>query len=58
MTFPRYWTGEKLPEILYNPDNMHGAEIRCFLGTTTEAVRSNPLRPVTIEPVFLDNFRE
>ncbi len=37
---------------------MNGAETRCFLGTTAEAVRSNPLSTVTIEPVFLDNFRE
>jgi len=49
---------EKLPEILSDPDDMNGAEIRCFLSTTAEAVRGNPLCPVTIEPVFLDNFRE
>jgi hypothetical protein len=37
---------------------LYGAEIRCFLSTTTKAVRNDPLCPVTIEPVTLDNFRE
>jgi hypothetical protein len=39
-------------------DDLNRAEIRCFLSTTAEAVRHDPLCPVTAKAVFFDNFRE
>jgi hypothetical protein len=48
----------KYLDILSDPDDLHRAEERCFLNTATETVRHNPLCPVTIKPVVLDNFRE
>jgi hypothetical protein len=47
----------EIGDILADPDDMHGAETSCFLCAAAEAVRHNPLCPVTIKPVVLDNFR-
>jgi hypothetical protein len=41
-----------------DPDDLHGAEIRCLLCTTTERVRHNTFCPVTAETIFFDDFRE
>jgi hypothetical protein len=49
---------KKIRNASADTDNLNRAEIRCFLCTTTKAVRYNSLRPVTIEAVFFDNFRE
>ena len=49
---------EKLGDSLANTDDLYWAKVRCFLCTTADVVRHYPLCPVSIETVFLDNFRK
>jgi ElaB/YqjD/DUF883 family membrane-anchored ribosome-binding protein len=48
---------ERKGRALADTDDLHRAEIRSFLYTTTEAIRYNPFCAIAIEPVVLDDFR-
>jgi hypothetical protein len=43
---------------LTETDDLYRAKTSCFLCTTTERVRYNPLCPISTDTVVFDNFRK